>query len=77
MMSSETIAMIATTVLAVLGFVGVVAIAMKYVNVVKEFGDVLVAVTGSLKDLKVLPEEVEAIKKELEEFKEAVRQAKN
>ena len=76
-MSSETIAMIATTVLAVWGFVGVVAIAMKYVNVVKEFGDVLVAVTGSLKDLKVLPEEVEAIKKELEEFKEAVRQAKN
>jgi hypothetical protein len=60
-----------------LGFLGVVAIAMKYVNVVKEFGDVLVAVTGSLKDLKVLPEEVEAIKKELEEFKEAVRQAKN
>lgn len=47
--------------------------ASKYANIAKEAVEALTAVVNSLKDGKLSTEEIEAIKKEIEEFKLAIK----
>ncbi len=70
-MDSSTIAMIGTAVLGALAFFGVLALVLKYTKVLKEIGDVLVVVVDAIQDAKVTSDEVDAVKREIQEVKAA------
>ncbi len=70
-MDSSTIAMIGTAVLGALAFFGVLALVLKYTQVLKEIGDVLVVVVSAIQDAKVTSDEVDAVKREILEVKAA------
>lgn len=70
-MDSSTIAMIGTAVLGALAFFGVLAVVLRYTQVLKEIGDVLVTVVNAIQDAKVTTEEVDEVKREIQEVKAA------
>ena len=70
-MDSGTIALIATSVLALLGILGVLVGVLKVSGKVKESIDVVYAGLVALSDGKITAEEIEKIKQEIEEAKAA------
>jgi len=75
-MDNSTIAMIATVVLSLLAVFGVSAIFLKGTRIIKEAVDVVAAAFAAMQDMKVSAEEVAAVRREFEEFKQALAEAK-
>lgn len=75
-MDNSTIAMIATVVLSLLAVFGASAAFLKGTKIGKEAVEVAAAVLDAVADLKVSAEEVAAVRKEWEEFREEIKKEK-
>ena len=71
-MDNSTIAIIVTGILSILSVFGLLIYVFKSSNVLKQVGEVLMAVSSALEDGKITADELAAVKKEIADIKPAI-----